>query len=217
MTRRFYPEPSCFCLLSLTSGFSRQPHLISKLDHINTAELITRSCGGDPIAIESLVHAYSTSVYRLALSMLDDAAEAEEATQDALLTAINHLSSYRGESSFSTWLYAIALNVCRGRLRQRRARERLAQVLQVFSRVNAETSEQVEQQVAERETDAAIWQAIKALKDKEREVVILRYYHQLHQECIAQILGVSDRTVRARLSAAYATLRVALQGKVDWK
>ena len=192
-------------------------HLVSKLDHTDTAELITRSCGGDPIAIESLVHAYSSSVHRLALSVLDDPAEADKAAQDALMIAVNRLHSYRGEASFTTWLFAITLNVCRGRLRKHRARERLAQVLHVLFRVNDETPDHVERQVIDRENDAAVWQAIKALKDKEREVVVLRYYHQLRQADIAQVLGVSDRTVRTRLSSAHETLRALLNGKVDVK
>jgi RNA polymerase sigma-70 factor, ECF subfamily len=186
------------------------------LEHTDTVELITRSCSGDPDAIESLVHAYTSTVYRLAVSILDEAVEAEEATQDTLMLVIKRLPSYRGESSFTTWLYAITLNVCRDRLRKRRTRERLTQILQVFFREKTEASRPIEQQVVERETDAAVWQAVKTLPDKEREVVVLRYYHQLRQECIAQILGVSDRTVRTRLSAAHASLRAALRGKVDW-
>ena len=190
---------------------------MSNLDHINTAELITRSCGGDPLAIESLVHAYSSSVHRLALSVLDDPAEADEAAQEALISAIDRLHSFRGEACFTTWLYAITLNVCRGRLRKRRARERLVQVLHILFRVNDEAPDHVEQRVIERETDAAVWQAIKALPDKEREVVVLRYYHQLRQADIAQVLGVSDRTVRARLSSAHESLRTRLKGKVEVK
>lgn len=189
---------------------------MNRLEHSDTVELITRSCSGDPDAIESLVHAYTSTVYRLAVSMLDDVAEAEEATQDTLLLVIKRLPSYRGASSFTTWLYAVTLNVCRDRLRKRRTRERLIQVLQVLFRVKSETHEQIEQRVIAREADAAVWQAIKTLPDKEREVVVLRYYHQLQQDCIAQMLGVSDRTVRTRLSAAHAALRTALQGKVDW-
>lgn len=189
---------------------------MNRLEHSDTLELITRSCSGDPEAIESLVHAYTSTVYRLAISLLDDVAEAEEATQDALLAAIKRLPSYRGESSFTTWLYAITLNLCRDRLRKRRTRERLTQVLQVLFRVKSEAHEQIEQRVVERETDAAVWQAIRALPDKEREVVVLRYFHQLRQDCIAQMLDVSSRTVRARLSTAHALLRAALQGKVDW-
>jgi RNA polymerase sigma-70 factor (ECF subfamily) len=189
---------------------------MNRLEHSDTAELITRSSSGDPDAIESLVHTYTSTVYRLAVSMLYDAAEAEEATQDTLLLVIKRLPSYRGEASFTTWLYAVTLNVCRDRLRKRRAHKRLTQVLQVLLRVKHETHEQIEQRVIEHEADAAVWEAIKALPDKEREVVVLRYYHQLRQDCIAQILGVSDRTVRTRLSAAHTALRTALQGKVDW-
>ncbi len=189
---------------------------MNRLEHTDTIELITRSRAGDQAAIESLVHAYTSTVFRLAVSMLDDKAEAEEATQDVLLQAIKRLPSYRGEASFTTWLYAITLNLCRDRLRQRRTRERVTQVWQTLLRVKHETRDQIEQHVIERDNAALVWRSVQALPDKEREVVVLRYFHQMKQDCIAQILGVSDRTVRTRLNAAHAALRSTLQGKVDW-
>lgn len=184
------------------------------MDQTDTLELILRSREGDTFAVEELFRAHEARVYRLALSMLDDAAEADEATQDALIIALDRLNTFRGEASFATWLYAIALNVCRGRLRKRRARERLTQMLHALWRLEGE-SPRPEQQAINNEADAALWQAIRQLNDVQREVIVLRYFHELRQTDMAQVLGVTDRTVRARLHAAQARLRDLLKGPSD--
>jgi RNA polymerase sigma-70 factor, ECF subfamily len=66
---------------------------------------------GNAAAIEKLVHTCENRIFRLALSMLDDPVEADEAAQDTFVTALQRLSSHRGEASFVTWLYAIGLYV----------------------------------------------------------------------------------------------------------
>ena len=76
-------------------------------------------------AVEALVLAHQAEVFRLAVSVLGDPAEAEEATQDALIAALTALETYRGEASLTTWLYTITVNACRARFRKRRSRERL--------------------------------------------------------------------------------------------
>lgn len=73
---------------------------------------------GDSAAIEDFVQTYQGDVYRLALSILDDASEAEDAAQDSLLAALRSLDSFRGASSLRTWLFSIAVNVCRTRLQR---------------------------------------------------------------------------------------------------
>jgi RNA polymerase sigma-70 factor (ECF subfamily) len=187
---------------------------MSDLENVDTTLLIRLSREGDAVAIETLIHAYESRLYRLALSMLDDPAESDEATQDAFITAIRRLSSYRGEASFATWLYAITLNVCRGRLRQRRARARLAQVWQALGFVERSAEPRTEQIAIALEADRAVWQALQRLNDKQREVVILRYYHDLKLDDIAHLTGVSERTVRTWLQQAHEQLREWLKEHV---
>lgn len=181
-----------------------------------TLQLIHRCREGDTVAVESLIHAYKTVVYRLALSILDDPAEADEAAQDALLTAIRKLDSYRGEAAFSTWLYTITLNVCRMRLRKRKSRERWQGVLQGLLLRPTEAVREPEQTALTSENDRVVWQAIQQLTPEQREVVVLRYMQELPIKEIAQVAGVSERTVQNRLHAAQATLQALLVGKVDW-
>ncbi len=184
-------------------------------DYADTPRLIVRAQSGDTTAAEQLVHTYHPLIYRLAIAMLDDPAEADEAAQEALISAIDRLDSFRGEASFSTWLYAIALNECRGRLRKRRARERLAQVLHAVFRVDLIPPSSVESTVIERQKNTALWQAIQALPDKQREVIMLRYYSGLKIVDIVRVLGITDRAVRARLRTANDHLRAVLKNEVE--
>ena len=116
------------------------------------SELLARCQSGDPQAIEALVHEHQAKIYRLCLSMLDDAAEAEDATQESFIAALKALKSYRGDSAFQTWLISIALNVCRSSLRQRKRRTRLGQTLEDPS-LSGESEPTPEQQALFRRED----------------------------------------------------------------
>ena len=85
---------------------------------------------GDSLAIERLIQTYQQDVYRLALSILDDPADADDATQEVFLSALRALESFRGHASFKTWLFSIAINVCRSRLQRHKRGEKLQLLLQ---------------------------------------------------------------------------------------
>src|SRR5688500_15717779 len=92
---------------------------------MDTLHLVDQCRRGDASAIEALVEAHHAEIYRLAHSILDDPYEADEATQDTFIAALRGLKSYRAESSLRTWLFTIAVNVCRGRLRKQKSRASL--------------------------------------------------------------------------------------------
>jgi RNA polymerase sigma-70 factor (ECF subfamily) len=176
---------------------------------------LLQSCrAGDPAAIEQLVDAYRPAVFRLALSVLDDAAEADEAAQDTFVLALRALHRYRGEAAFTTWLYAIALNVCRGRLRQRRSRQRLQALLQRWLRVQPPAAPP-EAAVVRDQAHSALAAAVQALPEPQRLVVVLRYYHDLRLVEIAKLLSVTERTVHNRLHAAHLALRAHIGEKPE--
>jgi RNA polymerase sigma-70 factor (ECF subfamily) len=173
-------------------------------------QLIERCRAGDSSAVETLVRACQPAVFRLALSILDDAAEADEAAQDALVAALNALGGYRGEAAFTTWLYRITINVCRGRLRRGRARERLRAALANVLRLGGGLPEP-EEAAAQREKAAALWQAVQMLDEKHRLPLVLFYYHDLPALEIAQILALNEGTVHSRLHTARQRLRAELR------
>jgi RNA polymerase sigma-70 factor (ECF subfamily) len=181
--------------------------------HTDFALWLERCRAGDPGAVEAFVAAHQQAIFRLAVSILDDPAEADEATQETFLAALRALPSYRGDAAFNTWLYRIAVNVCRGRLRKGRTWQRLKDLLQAAWHVTGEPAEHPEAAAARSETRAAVWRAVQALGEKHRLPVILRYYHGLSVAEIAQVLAVNEGTVHSRLSIARDRLRGALQSE----
>lgn len=160
---------------------------------------------------EHFVRAHQQTVYRFALSILEDPVEAEDAAQDALVAALRHLRSYRGEASITTWLYTITLNLCRKRLNKRRRGEQLLAVLQGLFHLKGEAHERPEEAALREEAQADVLRAVQRLDEKHRLPVLLRYYHDLPVAEIAQILGLSEGTVHSRLFTARERLRAALQ------
>ncbi len=173
--------------------------------------LIANCLDGDARAIELFVHEHEETIFRLALSILDDPAEAEEAAQDALLAALGALDTYRGGATFSTWLYKITLNVCLRRLQKRRAWERLKNTLYTLTRFFSDPPAHPEKTLLQNEADARLWHAVQTLDEKHRLPVIFRYYHDLPIADIAQILGVHEGTLHSRLNTARKRLRQILQ------
>ena len=168
---------------------------------------------GDSQAIERLVQTWQQDVYRLALSILDDPADADDATQEVFLAALRALESFRGHASFKSWLFSIAINVCRNRLQRHKSRGRLQQILQsLFMQEHPERSRRnPENETVQNESDSELWQAVRALDDKHRIPVILRYYHDLPVAEIAEMLGVPIGTVHSRLNHARSALRTRLK------
>ena len=166
---------------------------------------------GDSSAIERFVHTYQQDVYRLALSILDDATEADDATQDALLAVLRSLDSFRGASSFTTWLYSVTVNICRTRLQRHKRRERLTQLLGGLLRVHIARPASAEEDAIQKESDAALWRAIHSMDEKHRIPIVLRYYHDLSVAEIANILGIPEGTVHSRLNTARRKLHDVLK------
>jgi RNA polymerase sigma-70 factor (ECF subfamily) len=164
---------------------------------------------GDSAAIENFVQTYQQDVYRLALSILDDPAEAEDATQDSLLAALRSLDSFRGASNLKTWLYSITVNVCRTRLQRHKTYERLTKILGEILRVRSTSS--VEEFAVQSELDQTLWRAIHHMDEKHRIPIVLRYYHELSVPEIADILQIPEGTVHSRLNTARKQLREVLK------
>ncbi len=165
---------------------------------------------GDSQAIEKLVHTYQKDVYRLALSILDNPDDAEDCTQETFLAALRALDSFREDASFKTWLFRIAINICRSRLRRRKNRRQLQELLQILFHLRGDEVHP-EKKAVQNETDADLWHSICSLDDKHRIPLVLRYYHDLPISDIAAILDVPAGTVHSRLNHARTQLRLLLK------
>jgi len=166
---------------------------------------------GDSSAIERFVQTYQQDVYRLALSILDESTEAEDATQDALLAALRALNAFRGASNFKTWLYSITVNICRTRLQHRKRRENLTIALGGIFRIQNSRPRSVEEHAIRSESDSALWKAIHHLDEKHCIPIVLRYYHDLSVAEIANILHIPEGTVHSRLNTARKQLHAVLK------
>jgi len=156
---------------------------------------------GEREAFDALVARYQRSIYRLCYRYVNNHEDANDLAQDAFLKAWRAISSFRGESAFSTWLYRIAVNACLNhRALKRPVTQELPEAL-----VDPRPGAQAE---AERDDDARrVRAAVSQLPDRQRATLILKIYHDLTHEEVAEILGSSVGTVKANLFHAVANLR----------
>ena len=158
---------------------------------------------GDQDAFEQLVRAYEKRVFALTLRMCGNPEDAAEAAQEAFLAVWQGLKFFRGESSFSTWLYRLASNACVDLLR-REGRHRAAAGPSLDDKeLRLETVDPAPtpQEAAERaELRRQIDNGLRALPAEYRQVLILREMHQLSYEEIGQTLSLDPGTVKSRIS-----------------
>lgn len=167
-------------------------------------QIIIRAQAGDREAFAILFEQYKNLVYKTAYLMLGESAEAEDALQEIFVQVYRSLSGFDpGKAAFTTWLYRVTFNYC---LNHRRKKRPLTLPLEDIS--PALKSEFPGTQLAEEEI---LQQAVGKLTDKQRAVVILRYFWDLPYAEIAQILDVPLGTVKSRIDLALKTLRKALE------
>ncbi len=173
--------------------------------------LLSLCITGDQRAIEMLVRQFERSVFRLALSVLDDPMDASEITQETFLAALKSLPAYQEKSSFKAWLFTIAMNLSRSRLRKRKTLDRLRAVLTGGFWLENRKTNSPEETVIQDEKEQAVWKALSRLDEKHRLPVILRYFHELPVVEIAQILNVKEGTIHSRLHNARERLQLELK------
>ena len=184
---------------------------IEGMTEAHPAWLIAECIAGNEDAIEILVREHETGVFRLALSILGDEAEANEVMQETFLSALRALPSYQEKKSLKAWLYAIALNHSRSHLRKRKVIERLRSTLTSIFRMETEKQVSPEETVIQNEKEAALWRSLNRLDERHRIVVVLRYFHGLSIAEISEILSVNEGTIHSRLHSAREKLRDALK------
>jgi len=177
----------------------------------NSSWFISQCIAGNETAIEYLVREHEAGVFRLALSIVGDATEASEITQETFLAALRSLRSYEERKSFKAWLYTIAINLSRSHLRKRKALERLRSTLTALFHYEQHEQASPEDEIILSEKEAAIWNALSRLDERHRIVVVLRYFHELPVAEISAILSVNEGTIHSRLHSARERLRQQLK------
>lgn len=169
------------------------------------------------LSVEEIYHCYATRVYGLAMRMLRSEADAEDITQEVLLQVIRRLNTFRGDSTFDTWLYRVTVNAVLV-LRRKRASARERQFGEdVRDTGHADTGRRgrptagPDAEALDRERCRRVEAAIDQLPDGYRDPFILSDVQQLSNAEIGDILGLSVPAVKSRLHRARLMLRDALQ------
>ena len=165
---------------------------------------------GDQSAFEQLVKLYEKRVLALTTRMCKNPADAEEAAQEAFLSAWQGLPFFRRDASFSTWLYRLASNACVDLLRREGRRQNAAgpSLNDEEARVEVRDPAPSPQERAEQaELREQIEAGLQALTPDHRQVLILREMHQLSYDEISQILDVDVGTVKSRINRGRKQLR----------
>jgi RNA polymerase sigma-70 factor, ECF subfamily len=170
--------------------------------------LVESACRGERSAFEALVKKYETKVYHLAFSFVRDPATAEDLAQDVFVKAYLHLSEFRFDSEFGTWLYRVAVNRVKDHLRKvgRRRETPLDDVPE--GRFASEDPNRAREDAREDERRrAAVHRALETLPPKYNVILTLRDVRGLSYEEIAETLKISPGTVDSRLHRARLLLR----------
>jgi RNA polymerase sigma-70 factor (ECF subfamily) len=170
--------------------------------------LLARCRQGELAAFTELFAACEGRVYRLALTILGDPQDAEDAVQDVFLRVFRGIDGFRGGSAFTTWLTAIVVNTCRDKLRRRKVRRTFS--LEWLHRQPCAQTPDIANTVDERWHKQSLWAAVQCLDEALRLPVILFYHEGFSADEVAQALKLPAQTVYSRLNTARKLLRAAL-------
>lgn len=173
------------------------------------AALVARFQEGDKSAFDGLVHRYQDKVFRTCLRFLTDYDEAVDCAQDIFVRVYESLGGFKKESSFSTWLYRVAVNTCKNRASSLQFRRRRQMLSLDAARDPDEKQREVKNgrwsphlAYEKKEEAEAVERAIRGLPEDQRTVVILRDIENLPYDEIARITGHAQGTVKSKLFRA---------------
>jgi len=177
-------------------------------------ELVARSQSGDVDSFNQLILRWERPIYALAYRVIGREEEARDVCQEAFLRAFRALPGFKGQAKFSSWLYRITLNLCRDWIR----RQRRAPVSQMPEDTDAMELaaargpvESIEELVARRELSAVVEEAMGLLPEEQRTAIILKEYHGMTFQEIADLQGCPLSTVKTRLYQGLSVLRRHLE------
>jgi RNA polymerase sigma-70 factor (ECF subfamily) len=182
--------------------------------------LVQLIVAGDRAAFERLMRRYNQRLYRLARATLRDDDEAEDALQDAYLSAYRKMGQFRGEAAVGTWLSRLVLNECLGRLRRTARRDNVAPMIapprdEEFDTMGTATTEAPDDAAVRAQMRALLERKLDELPEGFRTVFVCRSVEELSVEETAACLGLPEATVRSRHFRARSLLREALAVEID--
>ncbi|OFW04296.1 MAG: hypothetical protein A3I61_09975 [Acidobacteria bacterium RIFCSPLOWO2_02_FULL_68_18] len=177
-------------------------------------DLVARSRGGDVESFNELILRWERPIYALAYRVIGREEDARDVCQETFLRAFRALPGFKGQAKFSSWLYRIALNLCRDWVRRRR-RAPLVEVPEGVDPLDLaadrEPTESIEDLVSRRELSDAVAEAMAVLPEEQRTAIILKEYHGMTFQEISDLQGCPLSTVKTRLYQGLTVLRRQLE------
>jgi RNA polymerase sigma-70 factor (ECF subfamily) len=195
------------------------------LINLSDQVLIEKVRAGDYQAFESLVTRYEAKIYRLAIRMLRNPQDAEDALQETFLQVFRGLASFEGRSQFSTWLFRLATNVCLMKIRHRETEpSKLLPLDDYLPKLEEGDTPQImdwadrpEEALLSKESREKMMEALDKLPAEYRAVFILRDIEGFSNAETGESLGISVAAVKSRLHRARLALRGMLSGYFEKK
>jgi RNA polymerase sigma-70 factor (ECF subfamily) len=176
-------------------------------------ELVEEFQRGDPHAFDVLVARWDRKIQGAIYRIMGPDEDARDLSQETLLKAYRALGTFKKEARFSSWLYQIALNVCRDRMRRRKSRPQVSldELMEVGELAPPSRGPNPLELVQAKDLSRLVAAAVESLPPEQREVVVLKEYQGLTFLEIAQALDVPISTVKTRLYRGLGQLRVRLE------
>jgi RNA polymerase sigma-70 factor (ECF subfamily) len=179
------------------------------LAELSEAALIEACLAGRSGAFDLVVERHRRSVYQLCRRFAGNHEDASDLSQDVFLRAYKGLRSFRGQSSLATWLYRVGINVCLTRVSAKAPLEKVTEAIDDRQYIDTR-SESPSDRLLRAERGARVRAAIAELPRKQRATLILRMYHEMSHQEIADVLGSSVGAVKANFFHALANLKKQL-------
>lgn len=182
----------------------------------NERELVARAKRGDQEAFGALVEANQGRIYNLTLRMTGSPEDALDLSQEAFLNAWRGLDKFQGDSSFSTWLYRLASNVCIDFLRREKRRKDISMTVSLDDEEEERQAElpdhrhSPEREVERREQREDICRGLMSLSEEHRQVLVMRELSGMSYAEIGAVLKLEEGTVKSRIARARVALRKIL-------
>ncbi len=167
----------------------------------------------DERAFEELMRIHGGTVYNIAFRMMGNHAEAEDLSQEIFITVFKRIDSFRGDSSLSTWLYRVAINHCKNRIKymqrrhdqDRKEYQDSRPAVASGSKATAGAFDRPDEVVEAKQTEQMIQRALETLDEDHRTILVLREIECMSYEQIGEIMKLEAGTVKSKLHRARAT------------
>jgi RNA polymerase sigma-70 factor (ECF subfamily) len=182
------------------------------LADLTEAALVEACLAGRPGAFDLVVERHRRSVYQLCYRFVGNHEDASDLSQDVFLRAYRGLRGFRGRSSLATWLYRIGVNVCLNRASAKAPLDGMTEPIEDQQHIDTR-SEPASERLIKQQRGACVRAAIAGLPRKQRATLILRIYHEMSHQEIADVLGSSVGAVKTNFFHALSNLKKRLSSE----